>query len=116
MTISPLRSQRVGLVGCVNKKHGHRLPARDLYASPMFRGRRNYVERSCTEWYILSALHGVVTPDRIIEPYDVTLTTSSARERRLWSARVVADLGTRLGDLVGITFEIHAGAAYRDFG
>jgi hypothetical protein len=41
----------------VKKKEDHELPARDLYVSPLFRGRREYVERSCDRWFILSALH-----------------------------------------------------------
>jgi hypothetical protein len=109
-------TQRVGLVGCVKKKEARALPARDLYNSPLFRGRREYVERSCDEWFILSALHGVVSPDDVIEPYDITLTTRSTFERRRWSERVVSELEVRLGELSGTAFEIHAGATYRDFG
>ena len=107
---------RVGLVGCVKQKAARALAAEDLYTSPLFRGRRAYVRTSCDRWLILSAKHGLVHPTEIIAPYDETLTTASTTARRAWSARVLAALAAELGDLEGVTFEIHAGAAYRDFG
>ena len=107
---------RVGLVGCVKQKAARALAAEDLYTSPLFRGRRAYVRASCDRWLILSAKHGLVHPADVIVPYDETLTTASTKARRAWSARVLASLVADLGDLRGITFEIHAGAAYRDFG
>src|SRR3990172_9853687 len=69
---------RVGLVGCTKSKQTHAAPARDLYTpSALFRGRRDYVERSCGRWFVLSAKYGLVDPDSIIEPYDQTLTKAS---------------------------------------
>ena len=37
--------RRIGLVGCVKEKAGTARPARDLYVSTLFVGRRAYVER-----------------------------------------------------------------------
>jgi hypothetical protein len=65
---------RIGLVGCVKTKRSFASPGKDLYASPLFRGRRRYVEASCDRWFVLSALHGLVAPDEVLEPYDVTLS------------------------------------------
>lgn len=61
---------KVGLVGCVKSKRGTAAPARDLYTSALFRGRRRYVELTCDRWFILSARHGLVEPEEILEPYD----------------------------------------------
>jgi hypothetical protein len=108
--------ERVGLVGCVKKKRDVPTPAADLYTSTLFLGRRNVVERTCDRWFILSAKHGVLDPAEIVEPYDMTLTTMSRDERRAWSARVLDQLEQKLGSLGATVFEIHAGAAYRDFG
>lgn len=107
---------RVGLVGCVKSRRPVRAPAKDLYTSALFRGRRESVEASCDRWFILSAKHGLLDPDEPIEPYDVRLADASAPERQQWSREVVADLERRLGNLSGLTFEVHAGAAYRDNG
>jgi hypothetical protein len=51
-------------------------PAGDLYVSSLFMGRRRFVEASCDRWFILSALHGGVDPDEVIEPYDESLVAS----------------------------------------
>ncbi|MGH2711484.1 MAG: DUF6884 domain-containing protein [Actinomycetota bacterium] len=108
---------RIGLVGCVKEKAGRAAPARDLYTSTLFVGRRRFVERTCDRWYVLSALHGLVEPDRRLEPYDKTLKGDSAAERRVWSAKVLDTIKLAVGsDLTDLTFEIHAGAEYREFG
>ncbi|MDA8332166.1 MAG: hypothetical protein M0027_13400 [Candidatus Dormibacteraeota bacterium] len=108
--------KRIGLVGCVKSKLSRPARARDLYTSPLFVGRRSWVERTCESWFILSAKYGLVAPEQVVEPYDQTLTRMNRRERRAWSRAVVAALRAQLHDLSAYTFEIHAGAAYFDFG
>ena len=110
------RPNRVGLVGCVKTKLPGPAKARDLYVSTMFEGRRRFVERSCARWFVLSAKHGLLDPDEIIEPYDVSLARAPVSERRSWAARTLAELDAVMGPVEDVTFEIHAGAQYRDFG
>lgn len=107
---------RVGLVGCVKDKASVALPAEDLYTSTLFAGRRRYVERTCDMWFVLSARHGLLEPTTTVEPYDETLKTKGRAERRRWTESVLDQLDTALGELAGLTFEIHAGAEYRDHG
>jgi hypothetical protein len=106
----------IGLVGCVKEKAAHARPAAELYTSTLFRGRRRYVEHTCDRWFVLSAKHGLIDPSDVIEPYDETLKTKGRAERRVWSAKVIGQLEAALGTIGGHTFEIHAGAEYRDFG
>lgn len=106
----------VGLVGCVKSKRAYPSRARELYISEAFLGRRAYVERTCDEWFILSAKHGLVDPDDWLEPYDETLNGAPASRKREWARHVLQRL-----DELGVVdrasvFEIHAGAEYRDFG
>jgi hypothetical protein len=108
--------KRVGLVGCVKEKAERPLAARDLYVSALFRGRRLYVEQSCEQWWILSALHGLLHPDEIVAPYNVTLKNESAARRRAWSQGVLQALRSRTVVERGDVVEIHTGADYRDFG
>ncbi|MGB8385677.1 MAG: DUF6884 domain-containing protein [Dermatophilaceae bacterium] len=108
--------RRVGLVGCVKQKTASPRSARDLYTSALFLGRRRYVERSCSEWWILSALHGLVFPEDVLDPYDVTLKDAGRAERRDWSNKVLAGLDDRARLRPGDVVEIHAGSEYRDFG
>lgn len=110
------RRGRVGLVGCVKKKQSYPAPAEDLYTSPLFRGRRAYVEQTCERWLVLSALHGVVKPGTVLDPYDVTLNDASISQRQAWAEMVLRQLDAELGSCRGLTFEVHAGANYADYG
>jgi hypothetical protein len=117
VTARPYReAMRIGLVGCVKAKAAYARPAAELYTSALFRGRRRYVERTCDRWFVLSAKHGVIEPVELVEPYDETLKTKSRAHRRAWSAMVIDQLEAALGPLGDHTYEIHAGAEYRDFG
>ena len=109
-------AHRVGLVGCVKGKLDYAAPAQDLYTSPLFRGRRRYVERTCDRWYVLSALHGLLRPDQPVAPYDTTLNDASRSERRRWSRLVLGQLDQDLGSVDRTVFEVHAGSNYVDFG
>jgi hypothetical protein len=82
----------IALVACVAAKRNATAPARDLYTSPLFRKASAYAERHSDRWFILSALHGVVSPDDPIAPYNVTLNRMPVAERRNWSKRVLAEL------------------------
>lgn len=106
-------SADVLLLGCVGPKLAHAAPARDLYRSPYFRSKRDYADASGKPWFILSALHGLVAPDSIIEPYDLSLEWLPIPERVTWGERSVASLESVLGGLSGLTVEIHAGRTYR---
>jgi hypothetical protein len=111
------RVMRVGLVSCSKSKLDHPAPARELYVpSHLFRGARCYVERTCDRWFVLSAKHHLVRPEQVLEPYNQTLKDASPAERRRWSDVVLAALETEVGDLRRVTFEVHAGAAYLNFG
>jgi hypothetical protein len=107
---------RVGLVGCVKDKGTAIAPAKDLYVSPLFRGRRRYVERSCAAWFILSAKHHLVRPEQSLAPYDESLKNKSRAEIRLWSGQVLDALDALGLDYRRTVFEIHAGDEYRSFG
>jgi len=90
--------------------------ARDLYTSALFRGRRAYVERTCDRWFVLSAAHGLLDPDQMIEPYDVALKDALPSARSEWAAEVLRSIDETVGDLGEHVFEVHAGSAYRDHG
>ncbi len=109
-------TRRIGLVGCVKEKASRPLPARDLYRSRLFAGRRSWVERSCDQWWILSAEHGLVDPADVLTPYDVTLKDAGRAQRRAWTRSVLAAIDEHIEPERGDVFEIHAGSEYRDFG
>jgi hypothetical protein len=92
------RVKRIVLVGCVKTKLDRPAAAKDLYQSNLFRLARAYGERFGDEWYILSAEHGLVEPDRVLAPYDTTMRDVLDRPfgEREWADGVAARL-TALG-------------------
>jgi len=102
----------VHLVACVGQKLPHPARAGHLYQSDWFRKARAYVTIQGGRWFILSALHGLVAPSRVIEPYNVTLADLGAAERRAWGERVSAQLAGRIGPRTPVV--ILAGRLYRD--
>ena len=101
------------LVSCVRKKLAVAAPAADLYTSEWFRKARSYVAKSGGPWLILSAKYGLVHPDKVIEPYDVTLNTMPVADRREWGRKVFADLESYLAGVETVVFL--AGNRYRQF-
>ena len=111
--------QRVGvpdvvLVSCSKLKLEHPAPAKELYVSPLFRAGRAAAEATGQPWFILSAEHGLVDPDQLLEPYDFRLSDQTQAYKSAWGAWVVEKLQARLGEIRGKTVEIHAGASYVD--
>src|SRR5690606_8638788 len=102
----------VALVACAAAKLTRAAPAKELYVSALFRKSRAYAERSADHWYILSAMHGLVWPGDVIEPYDLTLNQMGIAERRRWADRV----NSQLEEVVqsGSILLLLAGARYRE--
>jgi hypothetical protein len=87
-----IRSPTVYLVSCVSRKQKQACPARDLYASDLFRKARRYAEASGCPWFILSAQYGLVPPDQVIAPYERTLNHMDVDGRRVWAEQVCQQL------------------------
>ena len=83
---------RVALVSCVKTKKLTPAPAAELYTSRLFQGLRSYAEQHADKWYILSAKHGLVHPNQILEPYEKTLYRMSKNERDQWAHAVQSAL------------------------
>jgi hypothetical protein len=82
------RANTVVLVSCVKRKAGTARPAKDLYISTLFRFSRQVAELKGGRWFILSALYGLVKPETVIAPYEVTLKGTPAGQRQEWARRV----------------------------
>ncbi|MGB3764348.1 MAG: DUF6884 domain-containing protein [Ornithinimicrobium sp.] len=100
------------LVGCVNSKLSVGAPAKAIYTSDYFAKMRAYAEGSGRPWFILSAEHGLVSPDDWLEPYDCYLPEMGRDYRRTWGQKVASQLAASLGSLDGLTLDVHAGSAY----
>lgn len=85
-------SCRIALISCVKSKLPTAAPARDLYTSSLFQKMRAYAEANADRWYILSAEHGLLSPDTVIEPYERTLNRMRQHDRLKWAGRVQEQL------------------------
>jgi len=105
--------QTIGLVSCGKTKLPYAAPARDLYTGQLFRAARAYVEARGWQWWILSAKHGLLHPETIITPYDVTLTTMKHEQRRAWAERVLKQIAREVPPDARVV--ILAGIRYHEF-
>lgn len=100
------------LVACVNKKHLVPMEARDLYSSAWFEKAAELADRRADQWFVLSAKHGLLDPNRVIAPYELPLSSRTATERRIWAKEVVQSLLSGLSSLDRVV--IFAGKLYRE--
>lgn len=63
--------EQVTLIQCTKSKRDEAAKAKNLYdTSAYFRAMRSYAEAVDNDYCILSAKHGLLSPDDTIEPYD----------------------------------------------
>lgn len=67
-------SKTLVLTSCCKEKLSKAAPAKDLYMGKLFTLVKQYAEETGSDWRILSAKHGLINPDQIIEPYDLQIT------------------------------------------
>ena len=107
-------SAPIVLLSCVKSKRDHRCRARDMYTSPLFQKMMAYAESLAPKRiFILSAKYRLLTPDDVIEPYELTLKKMKSGERRSWAQGVIAALRQNC-DLDADEFVFLAGVPYRE--
>jgi hypothetical protein len=86
------------LIACSNQKGDKPAQASHLYTSPLFQRSRGFVQHFyCDFWAVLSAKHGLVMPDQVIEPYNLALAHLSTHEYSTWMTKVRGQLIQRWG-------------------
>src|SRR5450830_1754390 len=103
----------VVLVGSVRSQQAEAAQARELFASALFALRRRYAEASGRPWFVLSSRWGLVAPDEVIAPSDVSLGDVPPAYRHGWAEFVVGQLAGYV-TLAGAVVEIHAGDHHVD--
>lgn len=112
MTAVVAAALTVGLVSCTKSKLPEAAPARELYSpSWVFKKSVEYVESRCDAWHVLSAKHGLVEPDEVVEPYDETLSGAPKATRDAWAARVREQIRARYEGR-RVKFILMAGSSY----
>lgn len=115
-----MRHLDVGLVACGKSKLDGAAPAKDLYTGNLYSAASTYAEAKYDAWYILSARHGLLHPNQIVEPYDERMQDKTGDQLHHWCNRVDSHFrgwacGYGLWSHRGnsITVWLHAGVAYR---
>jgi len=103
------------LIACSNAKLGHLAPAAQLYQGQAFKLAMAAAERAGADVIILSALHGAMFPDFPVSPYNVTLSTMAADDRRTWAANVRHALSEYNGREIVVLAGKHYAAAVDTF-
>lgn len=109
------RSVKYGFVSCSKGKVKTEIPvlAKDLYGSPLFKKASTYAKGNYDGWYILSAEHGLVHPDKNLLPYDLTLNNMTNEERKTWTEEVFSQIVQVIP--VCSDIYIHAGENYTSY-
>jgi hypothetical protein len=107
---------KIVLIGCSAKKSKGPAPARDLYQGDLFKKSLAYANKILKPKtiFVLSAKHGLVPLDKRLVPYDCTLKTMPARERKAWGQKVLKELQKET-DIQKDSFVILAGKSYYQY-
>lgn len=104
---------KITLISCVSKKLDKKEKAENLYVSPLFKFNLNFAKKlNSDKIFILSAKYGLITLEKEIEPYNLTLNTMKNDEIKNWSEQVLNDL-KKQADLEKDEFIFLAGEKYR---
>lgn len=117
---------KIVLIACVAKKQKVKAKAKDLYVSPLFKHSLELAYKlKPDKIFILSAKHHLLSLNKVIEPYEVTLSTISKKaiarnphikildkhEKKEWGTKVLKMLAKET-DLEKDEFIVLAGMAY----
>lgn len=92
------------LISCTKKKLDHPAPAKLIYTSTTFRESVRTAELLGIKFSILSAKFGILDPDRIIDPYDVSIKGMDAASKAKWALEVVNQLSHIINDGTNVMF------------
>lgn len=65
------------VIPCCGPKLSYPAPARDIYTGTMFRKALALADRCDADLYIFSAKYGLLRPDTVIAPYNLTMEHNS---------------------------------------
>lgn len=112
-----MRRRTAVLIGCSKRKLASEVavPVSELYQGDLFRAQLAYARQVLRvddqRIFVMSAEHGLVSLDALLQPYNVTLADMLPTERRQWGEWVAESLLAAAPDVERIF--IMAGKLYR---
>ena len=96
------------LIACVKTKVEYKTRALQLYRSPLFNKSLLHALRAKLRPYVLSAEHGLVSPNQFLSPYEKTLKTMESQAVKRWAERT----GNQLRQLLSPRDIVHLYAGH----
>lgn len=78
----------VALIACSSKKAPTKREACKLYQGELFKKSVLYCKQRNIKYFILSAKYGLISPDQIISPYNLSLNNMNKTEKKNWYMKV----------------------------
>jgi hypothetical protein len=100
------------LLGSIGDRVNVPAPAKEVYREVAFQLGRLDAELSGSEWFVLSAEHGLLAPNEWMSPDSRTLADMEPSYRVVWAAWVVARLQSMVGSLDGMIVRVDAPTAF----
>jgi hypothetical protein len=98
-------NETVAIIPCTNQKSNVAGPAREVWQGAHFQLTLAHAELFYDRVLVMSYKYGFISPDEIIEPYDIDIRYSSAGDRLKWWWKIREDikkLGTEEPKLVAL--------------
>ncbi len=106
--------KRVGLLATARKKQNSPAPVHSFYTSTLFQKSISYALKYYDTLYFYNAKDGLLFPDTVMHPYDVSIRDFSHAMKEAWAGKVVNEL-IRLENPGRCIVYLHGGKVYRDF-
>jgi|APSaa5957512622_1039677.scaffolds.fasta_scaffold16876_3 hypothetical protein len=106
---------KLGLLSCTKSKQNYTCSAAKMYEpSTLFSKAYRYARKNYDIIGILSAKYGILLPDEIIEPYELSLKTMRKKHKQAWAVQVNSELSSKFNFESISRIYIHAGKDYRE--
>lgn|SRR5487761_39543 len=83
---------KIVLVACARKKRYGKHRAKDLYDSALFKKSVAFAKSNGDRWFILSAKHHLLDPEKFVKNYNLSLKMLSREQQRNWAKNVIRSL------------------------
>ncbi|MGE7473353.1 DUF6884 domain-containing protein [Bosea sp. NPDC003192] len=80
------------VIGCSGEKRREAAPAKKLYTSRRFKASIALADALAAPHAVLSAKHGIVASETLLEPYDLHLSALSGTEQDAWARQALEQL------------------------
>ncbi|MBD8606079.1 hypothetical protein IFT73_04365 [Aeromicrobium sp. CFBP 8757] len=100
------------LLGSIGDRVNVPAPAKEVYREVSFQLSRLDAELSGSEWFVLSAEHGLLAPNEWMSPDSRTMADMDPAYRVVWASWVVARLQSLVGSLDGLIVRVDAPDAF----